>query len=130
MLPITGVAGSDLRGRFAQDGFSMGNTAVRRQKRKISREAGQAIEMLGHAIEYLSDELALECMVGQSENSVGARPRVAAIEILKMLNRDVYLSCPAVPSLEERLQGWMRRWNGPQQAMRPALVPVTRRTRW
>lgn len=85
--------------------------------------------MLGHAIEYLSDELAVECATGQVGNG-GTRPRVAAIELLKLLNREVYLSCPAAITFEERLQSWMRRWSGPQQAMRPALLPVARRTRW
>ncbi len=130
MLPITGVADSDLQGRSAQgDLFCAENAAVRGQRRKISREAGRAIEMLGHAIEYLSDELALECMTGQVAMAGGVPPRIAAIELLKMLNREVYLSCPAVITLEERLQSWVRRWSGSQRAMRPVLFPATRRTR-
>jgi hypothetical protein len=86
--------------------------------------------MLGHAIEYLADELALECMTGQVAHAGGAHPRIAAIELLKMLNREVYLSCPAVVTLEERLRGWMRKWSRPRQVMQPLLLPVARRTRW
>ena len=30
--------------------------------RRLSPDTGRAIEMLGHAIEYLADEFALDCM--------------------------------------------------------------------
>jgi hypothetical protein len=78
------------------------------RRRKTSPEAGRAIEMLGHAIEYLADEFSLECMTRQKEIAAGVHPRVAAIEILKKCNREVYLACPEIPTLGERVESWFR----------------------
>jgi len=75
------------------------------RRRLLAPAAGQAIEILAHAIEYLADEYALGTM------PVFARKgTIDAIQILMSLNREVYLSCPAVPSLRERLsklRGWI-----------------------
>ncbi len=89
--PRTAQAGSD----------SVVVRAARR--RKVSAEAGRAMEMLGHAVEYLADEFSLECMTRQNDIAAGMHPRVVAIEILKKCSRVVYLSCPEVPTLGERL---------------------------
>jgi hypothetical protein len=72
--------------------------------RRITPEAGRAIEMLGHAIEYLADEFALECRSREESIAVGKHPRITAIELLMMRNREIYFSCPAVPTLGERLR--------------------------
>jgi hypothetical protein len=77
---------------------------VSSRRRRISREAGRAIEMLGHAIEYLADEFALDCMMGRVEPYRGTHPRIAAIELLKARNREIFLSCPQAPSLADRLR--------------------------
>ena len=77
--------------------------------RKISPETGRAIEMLGHAIEYLADEFALECMTRQEQVGPGMHPRVVAIEILKKCNRVVYLSCPEIPTLGDRIRAVLSR---------------------
>jgi hypothetical protein len=83
--------------------------AVRSQRpRKVSSEAGRAIEMLGHAIEYLSDEFALNCMDRILGTEPGLHPRLRAIELLKKLNREIYLSCPEAPTLKEQFQSWLR----------------------
>jgi len=76
-------------------------------RRKISPAEGRAIEMLGHAIEYLADEFALEC---RTRDAASARKHgcVQAIELLMARNREVYLSCPAVPTMAERLRGLLR----------------------
>jgi len=73
--------------------------AVRR--RHISHEAGRALEMLGHAIEYLADEYIYE---GGQFNI--ADPRVQAVLLLMERNREIYFACPEVPSLGERLLSW------------------------
>jgi hypothetical protein len=83
--------------------------AVGQRRRRVSQEFGRAIEMLGHAIEYLADEFALECMRGQEHVGVGMHPRVVAIEILKKCNRVVYLSCPEIPTLGERIRAVLHR---------------------
>ena len=88
---------------------------VVRRRRKLSPEAGHAIEMLGHAIEYLADEFALDCMpeMGKLDKLIGIEgglhPRLQTIELLKSRNREIYLSCPEVPTLSERIRSWLLR---------------------
>jgi hypothetical protein len=58
--------------------------------RRLTRADGRGLEILGHAIEYLADEYAVDPSdKGQFGNS---DPRVHAIQILKRLNRAVYFS--------------------------------------
>jgi hypothetical protein len=83
--------------------------SVAQHRREVSPESGRAIEMLGHAIEYLADEFALECMSPRENNRLGTHPTIVAIEILKKCNRVVYLSCPEIPTLSERIQAMLRR---------------------
>ena len=79
-----------------------------RRARRVSREAGRAIEMLGHAIDYLADEFALECMSPSERRNSGPNPRMAAIELLMASNREIYLSCPEVPPFPERFSRTIR----------------------
>jgi len=83
--------------------------ATGQRRRRVSQESGRAIEMLGHAIEYLADEFTLECMSRQEQVGAGMHPRVVAIEILKKCNRVVYLGCPEIPTLGERIRAVLRR---------------------
>jgi hypothetical protein len=62
------------------------------RRRRISPEAGRALEKLGHAIEYLADEVVNEVRVLS-----GADPRIRAIQILMALNRQIFFECPAQP---------------------------------
>lgn len=85
-------------------------TAVsKRRNRRVSPAAGRAIEILGHAIEYLADEFALDCASGEVRMQQGRHPRLAAIELLKACNREIYLSCPEAPTFAERVRGWLLR---------------------
>jgi hypothetical protein len=79
-----------------------------RRHRRVSYEAGRGIEILSHAIEYLADEFSLECMSPRYKQEKGQNPSVAAIEVLKRLNREVYFSCPEIPTLGERLRAFLR----------------------
>ena len=79
-----------------------------RRVRRISPEQGRAIEKLAHAIEYLTDELTLQCMTARSE-SFQPQPTLAAIEMLKRCNREIYLACPPVPTFTERMRHWFGR---------------------
>lgn len=79
-------------------------TAQPWRSRRITPEAGRAIEMLSHAIEYLADEFALECRNREESIAVGKHPQITAIEMLMMRNREIYFSCPTVPTLGERLR--------------------------
>jgi hypothetical protein len=106
----TSIAGGRLASIPATERALLGPRAAAgiRRRRKTTPEAGQAIEMLGHAIEYLADEFSLECMNRQENVAAGMHPRVVAIEILKKCNREVYLSCPEVPTCGEWMESWFR----------------------
>jgi hypothetical protein len=87
------------------------------RRRVVTPENGRAIEMLGHAIEYLRDEYALDS-TNQPESSprgvdfvTGNRqhdPRLAAIQLLMARNREIYLGCPEAPTLGSRLRALIR----------------------
>jgi hypothetical protein len=66
-------------------------------RRLISREAGRALEILGHAIEYLADEYA------HRGGSFSAHDgEVEALQLLMSLNRQIYFDCPEAPSMADR----------------------------
>ena len=76
---------------------------VRSVRRRTTPEAGFALEILGHAIEYLADEYAHE---SGSISSIHSRdPRVEAMQLLMAANRQVYYACPVMPSLYQRIVG-------------------------
>ena len=64
------------------------------------------MEMLGHAIEYLADEYALECRSWDHAERSPAGP-VQAIELLMARNREIYFAAAPVPTLAERLRLWL-----------------------
>jgi hypothetical protein len=67
------------------------------RRRRIAPQAGRALEILGHAIEYLADEFVY------AGGSFSARdPQVEAVQLLMGLNREIYLDCPEVPTFAER----------------------------
>lgn len=70
------------------------------RRRHISPPAGQALVVLGHAIEYLTDEF-----VHQGGSFSANNEELEAIQLLMALNRQVYFECPEVPSLGERFRG-------------------------
>jgi hypothetical protein len=74
-----------------------GSGAVRR--RRISPEAGRALEILGHAIEYLTDEFICAGGLVSVDD-----PQVEAVQLLMRLNREIYCACPEVPTVGDRLR--------------------------
>ena len=69
-------------------------TEVRANRRRcISPQAGRALEILGHAIEYLTDEYVLEGGLFSAHD-----PRLEAIQLLMARNREVYFACPELPA--------------------------------
>jgi hypothetical protein len=73
------------------------------RRRRISPDAGRALEILGHAIEYLTDEFV------HTGGALSAHdPQVQAVQLLMGINREIYFNCPEVPSLVERFRAWMR----------------------
>ena len=84
----------------------LGSRSVRR---RTTPEAGFALEVLGHAIEYLADEYVHEGGILSPIDSPD--PRVEALRLLMAANREVYYACPVMPSLYQRVVG--RLFGGP-----------------
>ena len=68
-------------------------------RRRIGPEAGHALEKLGHAIEYLTDEF-----VHQRGEISAHNGTLEAVQLLMSLNRQVYFDCPVAPTISERLR--------------------------
>ena len=72
------------------------------RRRRISPEAGHALEILGHAIEYLIDEFIHEG--GKAGGPFSAdNSQLQAVQLLMALNCQVCVECPEVPSFGQRL---------------------------
>ncbi|MGA8090400.1 MAG: hypothetical protein WCA10_24210 [Terracidiphilus sp.] len=73
------------------------------RRRFISVQAGRALEILGHAIEYLTDEYVHEVKQLSAHD-----PQVEAIQMLMAIIREMYFECPVMPTFRERLRAWFR----------------------
>ncbi|MGA9669188.1 MAG: hypothetical protein WBQ94_08270 [Terracidiphilus sp.] len=71
-------------------------------RRRITPQAGRALEILGHAIEYLTDEF-----VHEGGALSGDDDHIKAVQLLMALNRQVYYECPEVPSFAERCRSFL-----------------------
>lgn len=100
-MATTTTIGFDLRG-VPQSKATLGTRDDRR--RYISPDAGHALEILGHAIEYLTDEL-----VHEGRRLDGHDPQLQAIQMLMALNRQIYYECSLVPTFAERLRAFFHR---------------------
>jgi hypothetical protein len=76
----------------------------RARRRQISPEAGRALELLGHSIEYLTDEFV---HAGGSLSAHNAQ--VEAVQLLMGINRQIYFACPEVPGMGERWRALVHR---------------------
>jgi hypothetical protein len=74
---------------------------ARKRPRRIPPQAGRALEILGHAIEYLTDEF-----VHQGGSHSAGDGQLKAVQLLMALNRQIYYECPEVPTLGERWRAW------------------------
>jgi hypothetical protein len=78
------------------------STRARVHRRRISPQAGHALEILGHAIEYLSDEFV------HAGGSFSAHDgQVEAVRLLMQINRQIYFDCPVIPTLGARCRKWL-----------------------
>ncbi|MDE3201350.1 MAG: hypothetical protein KGN79_10570 [Acidobacteriota bacterium] len=75
------------------------NAQILFASRRISPEAGRALELLSHAVEYLSDQY-----VRVSRTFSASDPDVQAIQVLMAANSEVYFDCPVMPTIGERLR--------------------------
>jgi hypothetical protein len=73
------------------------------KRRRITPKAGHALEILGHAIEYLTDEFVCEA----ASFSVN-KGQMEAVQLLMALNREVYFECPEALSFGERWRAILR----------------------
>ncbi|MDR3726554.1 MAG: hypothetical protein P4K86_05890 [Terracidiphilus sp.] len=73
------------------------------RQRRISPQAGRALELLGHAIDYLTDEF-----VHEGATPSANHPQLLAIQMLMALNRKVYFECPELPGLCYRCRAILR----------------------
>jgi hypothetical protein len=76
--------------------------AALKRRRSINPQAGHALEILGHAIEYLTDEFIHEGGSFSADNG-----QLQAVQLLMALNRQVYFECPEVPSLKKRILAFL-----------------------
>jgi hypothetical protein len=74
--------------------------------RRFSPQEGRALELLGHAIEYLADEYALDCR-SPIDSAFGKPPQVEAIEMLMARSREIYFCGEPAPTLTDRLRCWL-----------------------
>lgn len=94
------MAASTTTGFYIQASSPAATAAVRAnapRRRRITPRAGHALEILGHAIEYLADEIVHDGLSLPASNG-----RVTAVQLLMTLNRQVYFECPEVPTFGER----------------------------
>lgn len=69
------------------------------RRRHITPQAGHALEILGHAIEYLTDEFVYFGGEISSRNA-----QLEAVQMLMGLNRQVYFECPIAPTMGQRVR--------------------------
>lgn len=93
--------------RYAAGLAEMHRGSITAERRQITPVNGRALEILGHAIEYLADEYALSSL--QLGTLDSGDPRVEAVQILILLNREVYFSNPEYEPLRRRLARWLFR---------------------
>ncbi len=98
------VAAEIRTARSAPDRARDSGTGLRetpRIRRRGSLEQGRALEMLGHAVEYLVD----------SRLFLADPPDLAAeqqaVQLLMRASRAVFAECPEVISLRQRLKEWL-----------------------
>jgi hypothetical protein len=73
------------------------------RRRRINPQAGRALEALGHAIEYLTDEF-----VHQGNSFQANNEQLEAVQLLIALNRQIYFACPEVPTFWARCRSFLR----------------------
>jgi hypothetical protein len=84
---------------------AVSTTCVRaNRRRRITPQAGRALDLLAHAIEYLTDEFVHQGLAYSSKDA-----QLEAVQMLMALNRQVYFECPEVPTFGERCRALLHR---------------------
>lgn len=69
-------------------------------RRRTTPQQGRALELLGHAIEYLVDSRLEEGGPGAAESR--------AIHMLMTCSRNVFEDCAEIVPVHQRVQGWVQ----------------------
>jgi len=69
------------------------------RNRRISQQTGWALDVLGHAIDYLATDL-----VDHNPSYSADDAQLEAVQLLISLKRQVYLECPETHSMGERFR--------------------------
>jgi hypothetical protein len=77
--------------------------ASRPVRRRIDQDSGRALEIIGHAIEYLTDEYVHEFAHHERSSFSAHDGRLQAIQLLMAANREIYFQCPEVEDLMTRV---------------------------
>ena len=100
---VASTTGLPTQGRAVSDALvaliSKANPGRPAKRRQIGPEAGHALEILGHAIEYLADEY-----VHRGTSFSANDPQVKAVQLLMELNREIYFECPVIPTFSQRVR--------------------------
>ena len=83
---------------------AVSTTGRRPLHRRISPQAGRALEILGHAIEYLTDEYVHAGGAFDAQQAL-----LEAVQLLMARNREIYFECSEVQTLSERCRAWLHR---------------------
>jgi len=73
------------------------------RRRRMTPQSARALQKLGHAIEYLTDEF-----VSSGQSYALNNDLLEAVRLLMALNRQVFLECPELPTWNERLRAALR----------------------
>ena len=73
-------------------------------RRRPNQQQGRALEVLGHAVEYLVDTRMTR---DDMQPLLLAGPDLQAVQILMRLNRAVFSSCEEIVPLRRRLKQWL-----------------------
>ncbi|HWG21463.1 MAG TPA: hypothetical protein VG225_13115 [Terracidiphilus sp.] len=82
---------------------SVASQTISHRPRRISPQAGRALEKLSHAIEYLTDEY-----VHASGSHVPSGAQLQAIQLLMAIHRCVYLESPEIQPFSEHCRVLLR----------------------
>ena len=88
----------------------IGFVTQRCTRRRAGRKQGVAIEVLGHAVEYLIDSRMFLTQTPYTKSEE------EAVQILMRANRLVFESCPEVVPMGARVRNWMRGMTGGVEA--------------
>jgi hypothetical protein len=71
--------------------------------RRITPQAGRALDIISHAIEYLTDEFLHQGLAYSARD-----PQMQAVQLLMALNRQIYSECPEVLTFGDRFRTLLR----------------------